>query len=371
MYIYLTSFRGKKTTTEPMVIQPIYTEHFVLTKMTASDGDKYYRLSNNENVMKYVTGYSLTREESDRMLAGFLEEHGMDTYLGRYLIEDRHSGELIGAAKLDKIGAAIEIGYRIMEEFWGRGVGTEIATGLIRFAKNVLNATDVIAFVNVDNAASIRVLEKAGMTNTERIEDLDEVKYRFNYSPKSISSMKKVLYILLGLIALFLIAAFIMPKDYAVEREIVVNKPKAEVFEYLKSLRKQNDWSVWGLRDPNMQKTFSGTDGTVGFVSMWEGNDEVGKGEQEITKIEEGQRIDTELRFLKPFESTSDAYMITEAVNSTSTKVRWGFTGRMPIPMNVMLPFMNMEESIGKDFQEGLTNLKGILEKRNPETIVN
>lgn len=347
-----------------MILKPIYTERFILTKMTAGDGDKYFRLSNNDNVMKYVTGYSLTREESDHMLRGFLEEYGMDTYLGRYLIEDRFSGELIGAAKLDKVGQAVEIGYRVMEEFWGRGVATEIATNLIRFSQSVLKARDVIAFVNVNNTASIRVLEKAGMVNTETIEDIDEVKYRFNYSPKTSLSMKKVLYTIIGLIAVVLIAAFVMPKDYAVEREIVVNRPKAEVFEYIKSLKKQNEWSVWGRRDPNMKKEFSGTDGTVGFVSMWDGNDDVGKGEQQITKIEEGTRVDTELRFLKPFESTSDAYMITEPLDSSSTKVRWGFTGKMPIPMNVMLPFMNMDKSIGNDFQEGLTNLKSILEKQ-------
>lgn len=347
-----------------MAVLPIHTEHFVLTKMTAGDGDKYFRLSNNANVMKFVTGYSLTREESDQMLAGFLAEYGADTYLGRYLIEDRFSGELIGAAKLDKVGAAIEIGYRVMEEFWGRGVATEIASGLIRFSKHVLKARDVIAFVNVNNAASIRVLEKAGMINTETIEDLDEVKYRFNYSPKNTPSMKKVLYVVLGLIALVLIAAFILPKEYAVERDITIARPKAQVFEYVKSLKKQNDWSVWARRDPNMRQNFSGTDGTVGFVSMWEGNDEVGKGEQEITRIDEGQRVDTQLRFLKPFESTSDAYILTEAIDSTSTRVRWGFTGKMPIPMNLMLPIMNIEEAIGKDFQDGLTNLKGILEKQ-------
>lgn len=346
-----------------MTIKPIYTERFVLTKMTAGDADKYYRLSNNSNVMKYVTGYSLTREESDRMLKEFLQEYGKDTYLGRYLIEDRHSGALIGAAKLDKTGAAVEIGYRVMEEFWGKGVATEIAVALIRFSQNVLKARDVIAYVNIHNAASVRVLEKAGMVNTETIEDLDEVKYKFSYSPKNNPPMKKILYTLLGLIALILIAAFMMPKDYAVEKEIVINKPKAEVFEYIKSLKKQNDWSVWGSRDPNMKKDFSGTDGTVGFVSMWEGNDEVGKGEQEIMKIDEGRRVDTQLRFIEPFESTSDAYMITEAVDSGSTKVKWGFTGKMPIPMNLMLPFMNMEEAIGKDFEQGLNNLKGILEQ--------
>jgi RimJ/RimL family protein N-acetyltransferase len=336
---------------------------FVLTKMTAADGDKYFRLSNNAHVMKYVTGYPLTRLESDDMLRKFLAEYGPNTFLGRYLIEDEATGELIGAAKLDKVGAEYEIGYRVMEEHWGKGIATEIATGLINFAKRTLNAKGVIAFVNVNNAASIRVLEKAGMVNMETIEDLDEVKYKFSYSPQNNPLMKKVLYILLGLIALVLIAAFLMPKDYAVEKEIVINKPKAEVFEYLKSLKNQDNWSVWATRDPNMKKSFTGTDGTVGFTSMWEGNDDVGKGEQEITKIDEGDRVNTELRFLKPFESTNDAYMTTEAIDSISTKVRWGFTGAMPIPMNVMLPFMGMEKSVGKDFQDGLNNLKAILEK--------
>lgn len=176
-------------TTKCMGIQPIKTKRFVLTKMTAADGEKYFRLSNNDKVMKYVTGYSLNRIESDEMLKGFLAEYGNDTYLGRYLIEGIENGELIGAAKLDQIGSEIEIGYRVLEEQWGKGIATEVAAGLIRFALKNLNASNVIAFVNVHNSASIRVLEKAGMINVERIEDLDEVKYKFVYT----SSIQKVL----------------------------------------------------------------------------------------------------------------------------------------------------------------------------------
>jgi RimJ/RimL family protein N-acetyltransferase/uncharacterized membrane protein len=331
--------------------------------MTAADGDKYFRLSNNSNVMKYVTGYPLNREESDEMLQAFLNEHDYHSYLGRYLVEDILTGQLIGAAKLDKVGSEVEIGYRVMEEHWGKGVATEIASGLIAFAKSRLKAKVVIAYVNITNAASIRVLEKAGLQRTETIEDLDEVKYKFSSSFKKGRSMKKALYIVLGLVALVLITAVIMPKDYAVEKEVVINQPNDEVFAYLKSLKNQDNWSVWYSKDPNIKKSFTGTDGTVGFTSMWEGNKDVGKGEQEITHIEEGERIDTELRFLEPFESTNNAYMITEPIDSASTKVKWGFTGAMPIPMNVMLPFMGMEESVGKDFQDGLNNLKGILEK--------
>ena len=55
--------------------------------------------------------------------------------------------------------------------------------------------------------------------------------------------------------------------------------------------------------------------------------------------------------------------MTTESVDSTHTKVKWGFVGRMNYPTNLMLVVMDMNEAIGKDFSTGLSNLKGILEK--------
>lgn len=160
--------------------------------------------------------------------------------------------------------------------------------------------------------------------------------------------------------------ALFVEKNYAVEEEIVINKPKSEVFEYIKHLKNQDNFSKWSSMDPNMKKSYTGTDGTVGFVSAWESNNEnVGAGEQEILKITEGERIDFELRFIKPFESTQAAYMTTEAVSENQTKVKWGFSGKMSYPMNLMLLFMDFEEMIGKDFQEGLRNLKTIVEENN------
>lgn len=170
----------------------IQTPRFILTKMTDGDQDKYYSLCRNENVMKFVTGHALSREESDKMFQEFLIENGNDNYFGRYFIEDRLTRELIGAVKLDKIWNEIEIGYRIMEEYWGKGIATAIATDLIEFAKTKLRAKKVIAFVNVDNLASIRVLEKAGMENIATINDFIEVKYKFSYSTQKSTVVKKL-----------------------------------------------------------------------------------------------------------------------------------------------------------------------------------
>lgn len=176
--------------------------------------------------------------------------------------------------------------------------------------------------------------------------------------------LKKILITIVGIVVLALVVALFLKKDYAIEREIVINKPKTEVFNYLKHIKNQDQYSVWNRNDPTMKKTYTGTDGTVGFIYAWESNNKnVGKGEQEITAITEGEKIDMKLHFKEPFEANDDAYMVTEAVSDTQTKVKWGFKGRMNYPMNLMLAFMNMEKMLGKDLQKGLDDLKVILEK--------
>ena len=176
--------------------------------------------------------------------------------------------------------------------------------------------------------------------------------------------LKKILIVIAIIIAIPLIIALFVEKDYAVEREITINKSKQEVFDYIKFLKNQDNFSKWSTMDPKMKKTYQGTDGTVGFVSAWESNDEnVGVGEQEIKKIAEGERIDFELRFIKPFEATEPAFMSTESVTENQTKVKWGFSGHMNYPMNIMMLFMDFEKMIGDDLQTGLSNLKTVLEK--------
>lgn len=181
--------------------------------------------------------------------------------------------------------------------------------------------------------------------------------------------MLKKIVIALGLIIVLGIVVFaglivMTPTECKVEREITINKPKADVFAYAKMVKNQNEWGPWFKKDPTMKQETVGTDGTVGFVTKWDSpKEDVGSGEQEIKKIVEGERMETELRFIKPFESKADSYLTTEAVSDTQTKVKWGFTTNMPRPMNLLLVFVDMDELIGKDFSDGLSSLKTILEK--------
>lgn len=162
--------------------------------------------------------------------------------------------------------------------------------------------------------------------------------------------------------ALFVIGLFIK-KDYVISRQVTINKPKQEVFNYIKFLKNQNNFSKWAKMDPNMKTSFTGTDGTVGFVSAWEGNKDVGKGEQEIKNIIEGEKLETEIRFIKPFESIAKATMETKENGGGTTIVVWTFYSHMKYPTNLFGLFMNMDKAIGNDLEIGLNNLKTLLEK--------
>jgi hypothetical protein len=181
--------------------------------------------------------------------------------------------------------------------------------------------------------------------------------------------IKIIIIIIVVIVAALLLTAAFAPKEYAVSRSVTINADKQEVFEYVRFLKNQDNYSVWSEMDPDMNKTFTGTDGTVGFTSAWSSdNKDVGKGEQEITGIIAGQRVEFELRFMEPFEATDMAYITTEP-EGDATKTTWGFDGKMSYPMNLMLLFMNFDEVLGSDLQNGLENLKEILEAPAAEEI--
>jgi hypothetical protein len=177
--------------------------------------------------------------------------------------------------------------------------------------------------------------------------------------------IKIILISFIILIALVLIVALFIPKDYKLERSIVIQSPKDTVFNYIKHLKNQNEYSVWNKMDPKIKNKYTGIDGTVGFVSAWESEvKNVGIGSQTITKIIEGESMFTKLKFEKPFKAEDNTEISTTAVDASNTKVSWSFNGSFAYPMNIMKLVFNMEKMIGKDFEIGLQNMKVILEKK-------
>ena len=113
--------------------------------------------------------------------------------------------------------------------------------------------------------------------------------------------------IILSLIGLVLIAGLIMPKDYEVSRDVVIDAPSSFIFKHVGSLQAANTWAPWGDKDPDQVVTYEGDAGAVGSTQYWSGNDDVGEGIQTITAVEENRRVDSHLKFIRPWESESEA----------------------------------------------------------------
>jgi uncharacterized protein YndB with AHSA1/START domain len=174
-----------------------------------------------------------------------------------------------------------------------------------------------------------------------------------------------ILIIILVIIAIPFVLAIFGADDYTIETNIIINKPKQEVFDYIKLLKNQDHYSKWVMTDPGMDKQFTGTDGTPGFIYAWESqNKQVGQGAQEIKAIADGESIDCEVRFIKPFQGVSHISFITKAIAPGQTNVTWLFSGTKNYMMKVIHILFNLQKVLKKDMETSLENLKDILEQQ-------
>jgi hypothetical protein len=165
---------------------------------------------------------------------------------------------------------------------------------------------------------------------------------------------------LAGIIALLLMVALFMKKQHYVKREIVINAPKQKVFDFLKFLKNQDKFNKWAKADPNRKWEYKGTDGKAGFVISWKGNKDAGEGEKEIMNLVDGERIETQIRFVKPMKMVADVIMETAYISENETKVQLINAGTLKYPMNIFIPMA--EKKFPKDMDESLQTLKQILE---------
>ena len=173
-----------------------------------------------------------------------------------------------------------------------------------------------------------------------------------------------ILLIVAGIIALLLIIALFIKKQHYVRREIIINAPGQRVFDFLRMLKNQEQFNKWATADKqNRKEEFKGTDGTVGFVYSWSGDKSAGQGEKEIMNIIEGEKIETEIRFVKPMRVTASVIFETAPVSQDQTKVTLINTGSLKYPMNIFVPMA--EKRFPKDMDESLATLKKILENNH------
>ena len=176
----------------------------------------------------------------------------------------------------------------------------------------------------------------------------------------------KIIVVLVAIISVALVVAMFSKNKYSLSREVTINKPRQEVYDYLKLLHNQKAFSKWLSLDPDTEISYKGAaDGTSGAILTFNSKDKkAGRGEWEMKRLSATERIDFELRFLAPYNFTANGYFaLSDTGAPGETKVLWVYNSGMKWPANFMLLFLDMDKIIGNDIAESLANLKHNLER--------
>jgi effector-binding domain-containing protein/ribosome-associated toxin RatA of RatAB toxin-antitoxin module len=172
--------------------------------------------------------------------------------------------------------------------------------------------------------------------------------------------LKTIGYILLTLIILWVIVAFLSPKEIKTSQTTIINKTPYVVFDQVNNLKLWNNWSPWIKRDKNMKQIFSDNHVGTGAVVSWESSTE-GNGEQTIVESHAPNLIRTSLVFTD-WDGITYANWSFEKVDENKTKVTWDLEGS-ELPF-LLRPFgFSWNADLGKDYINGLKNLKEVCEK--------
>lgn len=115
-------------------------------------------------VMRHIgDGSTRTAEEAARFVRGVIAR-GRDRGWILWAVEERASGQLIGFCGFAEYGAAVEIGWRLDSDRWGRGYGTEAARAALAHGLQTYRFPYVCSIAQVGNLASIRIMEKIGLS---------------------------------------------------------------------------------------------------------------------------------------------------------------------------------------------------------------
>ncbi|MDA0788921.1 MAG: GNAT family N-acetyltransferase [Proteobacteria bacterium] len=151
----------------------IETERLLLRRFKPFDEPSMRQVFMDPKVMQYSMG-TKSVEDVGQWLSARLTEDPRDTGSRIFAVTLRSGGSAIGYCGVtdtpDIDGEELpEIGYRLRRDAWGRGYGTESAIAVRDYAFSTLGKTRLVALIDPDNLASIRVAERLGMVFLKQI----------------------------------------------------------------------------------------------------------------------------------------------------------------------------------------------------------
>ena len=171
-----------------------------------------------------------------------------------------------------------------------------------------------------------------------------------------------ILLVIVAIFAIIVLLASRQPDGFQIVRSATVQAPPDRVFPLINDFHNWLKWSPWEKLDPAMKKDFGGPASGVGSSYAWSGNSKAGEGRMEITESEAPSRVKLDLNFIRPFKSNNTT-QFDLSPSGNGTNVNWTMNGSANFMTKIWMIFVNMDKMVGKDFEEGLMNLKRVTEQ--------
>lgn len=147
----------------------IQTQRLTLRRWQKDDLKPFAALNADPIVMEHFPSV-LTAEDTARFVTR-IEEHFDEYGYGLWVVEHELSGDFVGFTGLfvpsfeAPFTPAVEIGWRLAAEHWGKGYATEAARGALRFGFEQAGLAEIVSFTVPANTQSTKVMERIGMTH--------------------------------------------------------------------------------------------------------------------------------------------------------------------------------------------------------------
>ena len=153
------------------------TPRLYFRRPVVADLDDYIALYRHPQVTRYIPDAPRNDQEVREEVEWFLKGHPRRPELGLWAAIHKRSGRFAGRCGLlpwtIEGQDEVEVAYTIAPEFWGQGLATEAARGIVAYAFQTLHLPRLIAMIEPENAASQRVAEKAGLRLEKRVEGME------------------------------------------------------------------------------------------------------------------------------------------------------------------------------------------------------
>lgn len=156
----------------------IETQNLLFREITLDDVDAMFELDSDPEVHRYLGNNPVQEKTQITEAINFIRKQYADNGIGRWAVVNKATGEFMGWSGLKLVTTPtnnhkdyLDLGYRLIKRFWGKGFAMESAKASLNYAFETLGHQEVFAMAHIENIGSNKILKNLGFSWVEIFQD--------------------------------------------------------------------------------------------------------------------------------------------------------------------------------------------------------